>query len=83
MPTNVRRSSRWRQRPRRSTGSAPLDDQVRLELAYGAGPDSHHILVRLAGDPHVIAYAHAVRDSTGVSGHLVVHPEQRRHGVGP
>jgi mycothiol synthase len=63
-------------------GVGPLDDQVRLELAYGAGPDSHHILGRLPGHRTVIGYAHAVRDSAGVSGHLVVHPEHRQHGVG-
>ena len=55
---------------------------MRTELAYGAGADSHHILGRLAGDASVVAYAHAVRDEAGVSGHLVVHPEHRRRGIG-
>jgi mycothiol synthase len=55
---------------------------VRTEIRYGAGAASHHILGRLAGNARVIAYAHAVRDGAGVSGHLVVHPERRRHGVG-
>ena len=63
-------------------GVSPLDDQVRTELAFGTGPDSHHVLGRLAGAPPVVAYAHAVRDAGGVSGHLVVHPDHRRRGVG-
>lgn len=73
-------------------GISPLDDQVRSELGYGAGPHSHHILARVAGVPDLVAsdlvasdlvaYAHAVRDPSGVSGHLVVHPPHRRHGIG-
>jgi mycothiol synthase len=63
-------------------GISPLDDQVRSELAYGAGTDSHHILVRLPGETAVVAYAHAVRDPSGASGHLVVHPDHRRCGIG-
>jgi mycothiol synthase len=63
-------------------GINPLDDQVRSELAYGAGADSHHILVRLPGEATVVAYAHAVRDPSGASGHLVVHPDHRRRGIG-
>jgi mycothiol synthase len=60
----------------------PLDDQVRTELRYGAGPDSHHLLGRAAGTRDVVAYAHAVHDPDGVSAHLVVHPDHRRRGIG-
>ncbi len=55
---------------------------MRSELAYGAGADSHHILGRLPGNSSVVAYAHAARDPDGVSGHLVVHPDHRRRGIG-
>ncbi len=63
-------------------GVSPLDDQVRSELTYGAGAASHHLLARLPGSPSVVAYAHAVRDAAGASGHLVVHPDHRRRGIG-
>jgi mycothiol synthase len=63
-------------------GVSPIDDQVQTELTYGAGAHSHHVLARPAGESAVVAYAHAVRDTAGVSGHLVVHPDHRRRGVG-
>ena len=63
-------------------GINPLDDQVRSEIRYGAGPRSHHVLGRLAGEPGVVAYAHAARDEGGASGHLVVHPDHRGRGIG-
>lgn len=59
----------------------PIDDQVRSELAHGAGPDATHLLGRVARDA-VVAYAHATRDSDGTSAHLVVDPERRRRGHG-
>jgi mycothiol synthase len=63
-------------------GVSPLDDQVRSELAYGAGPDSHHLLARVAGAGDLVAYAHVVHDAAGVSGHLVVRPDHRRRHIG-
>lgn len=63
-------------------GVAPLDDQVRSELTHGAGTHSHHILGRVAGAEDVVAYAHAIRDGSGASGHLMVHPDRRGHGIG-
>lgn len=62
-------------------GVSPLDDQVRTELRYGAGPNSHHVLARLPGDPHVMGYSHVAGDEEGLGGHLVVHPAHRRQGV--
>lgn len=67
---------------RASDGVDPLDDQVRTEVAFGAGPDSMHVLGRAAGDPPVIAYANVVRDANRASGHLMVHPHHRRKGIG-
>jgi mycothiol synthase len=63
-------------------GVGPLDDQVRSELAFGAGPDSQHLLGRVVGAPDLVAYAHAAHDPAGASGHLVVHPGHRERGVG-
>lgn len=63
-------------------GVDPLDDQVRLELGYGAVPGSRHVLGRRPGDPRVLAYAHLAADDDGVSAHLFVSAEHRREGLG-
>jgi mycothiol synthase len=65
-------------------GVSPLDDQVRLDLAHSGsalGGKVTHVVARrgtvLAG------YAHARATEAGpLSAHLVVAPEQRRHGIG-
>lgn len=61
-------------------GVSPLDDQVRSELAYGAGTRSRHFLAR--ADGRVVGYAHLTTDDEGAAGHLLVAPADRRHGVG-
>lgn len=63
-------------------GVSPLDDQVRTELVFGAGDDSHHILGRLTGHARVVGYGHVTGGDGGLSGHLVVHPDHRLHGIG-
>ena len=63
-------------------GVSPLDDQVRTELEFGASEGAEHILGRTDTRSTVIAYSHVVRQSDGVSAHLVVHPRHRRHGIG-
>src|SRR4051794_34047233 len=63
-------------------GVGPLDDQVRSEIEYGANPDSFHLLAGPPGSTEVAGYAHATQDGAGLSGHLVVHPDLRRRGIG-
>ena len=50
-------SPHWRPRPSAATASAPLDDQVRLDLDHGTAAERTHLL---AGDPSglLIGYAH-------------------------
>jgi mycothiol synthase len=64
-------------------GTPALDDQVRLDLA-SASPSVTHLLGRWpGGGDDIVAYAHADRRADDiVSGHLVVAPSHRRHGVG-
>lgn len=62
-------------------GVSPVDDQVRAELSFGAAPGARHVLGRAAG-PEVVAYAHVTPYLEGAGGHLVVHPEHRRRGLG-
>lgn len=66
----------------RADGVDPLDDQVRLEVAYGAVPDAQHVLGRRPGEQTVTAYAHLSADDDGASAHLVVDPPHRRQGLG-
>lgn len=63
-------------------GVSPLDDQVRAELLFGASADSRHVLGRLVGGSGVVGYAHVSGVGKSLGGHLVVHPAERRHGVG-
>ncbi|MDX6309919.1 MAG: mycothiol synthase [Nocardioidaceae bacterium] len=67
---------------RAADGVYPLDDQVRTEVTFGAGSAGQHVLGRLDGVPPIIAYANVVRDASGASGHLMVHPDHRRRGIG-
>lgn len=62
-------------------GVDPLDDQVRLEIAYGAVPGARHLLGRRPGDSALTGYAH-LNDDDGASAHLVVAPQHRRQGLG-
>lgn len=65
-----------------SDGTAPLDDQVRLDLDFGAPPSRRHLLAR-GGEPrHVVGYAHLDLASADATAHLVVHPDHRRGGIG-
>lgn len=62
-------------------GVAPLDDQVRLDLAHAETPQVQHLVARLP-DATLAAYAHLRRTATGpVSAHLVVDPAYRRRGI--
>ena len=64
-------------------GVGPLDDQVRLEIAFGAAPEARHLIGRIIGSPGVVGYAHLTHDGEGdASAHLVVDPSQRRLGFG-
>ncbi len=59
----------------------PLNDQVRMDLQF-PDPAARHLLARLP-DGRIIGYAHLRRTESGLgSAHLVVSPDQRRHGVG-
>ncbi len=61
-------------------GVAPLDDQVRLDLAH-ASATARHLVLRSAGD--LVAYAHLDQaDALVGTGHLVVRPTWRRRGLG-
>jgi len=63
-------------------GAAPLDDQVRLDLAHAEAPRLQHLVAQLP-DGTLAAYAHLRRTDDGpVSAHLVVDPAYRRHGIG-
>lgn len=60
-------------------GTGALDDQVRLDLVHPA--DAEHVLAMDGSD--LIGYAHVdLRSDDASSGHLLVHPERRREGVG-
>ncbi|MGH3448421.1 MAG: mycothiol synthase [Nocardioidaceae bacterium] len=65
-------------------GAEPLDDQVRLDLEFGAGSSAHHLCARVPGSATVIGYAHVTLGSgeDAASAHIVVDPEHRRRGVG-
>lgn len=66
----------------RVDGVAPLDDQVHLDLQYGAGADAAHLLARASNDGPVVGYAHESRaDGAAVTAHLAVLPQQRRTGI--
>jgi mycothiol synthase len=56
-------------------GVAPLDDQVRLDLAHGT-PTARHVEAR--ADGAIVGYGHL----HGGSAHLVVHPQERARGIG-
>ena len=63
-------------------GTYPLNDQVDLDIAAGAGPFCH-LAVRSGDHSQLIGYAHLDLRSPGApAGHLVVRPDQRRHGIG-
>lgn len=60
-------------------GIAPLDDQVLLDIEHSA--EAVHLLA--TDDDAIMGYAHVdVRSPDTASGHLVVHPDRRREGVG-
>jgi mycothiol synthase len=63
-------------------GVGPLSEQVRLHLKYGGDHDTRDLLLR-RGDA-LAGYSHlGGPDPAGhVSGELVIHPAQRRHGLG-
>jgi len=63
-------------------GTAPLDDQVRLDLDFGAPPSRRHVLARGGESQHVLGYAHLDLNSAATDAHLVVHPDYRRGGIG-
>lgn len=66
----------------RADGISALDDQVRLDLEYGDPTSTRHIVARL-DDAAVAGYAHVDLSSTDVAtGHVVVDPGQREHGLG-
>jgi len=63
-------------------GVGPLSEQVRLHLEYGGGHGARDLLLR-RGDA-LAGYAHlGGPDPAGhLSGELVIHPAQRRRGLG-
>ena len=63
-------------------GVGPLSEQVRLHLEYGGGDGARDLLLR-RGDA-LAGYSHlSGPDSAGhLSGELVIHPAQRRRGLG-
>ena len=63
-------------------GVGPLSEQVRLHLKYGGGHATRDLLLR-RGDA-LAGYSHlSGPDPAGhLSGELVIHPAQRRHGLG-
>ena len=63
-------------------GKAPLDDQVRLDLEFGAPSSRRHLLAMSGGPSRVIGYAHLDNGGAQASAHLVVHPAHRRAGLG-
>nr|MDT0660275.1 mycothiol synthase [Micromonospora sp. DSM 115978] len=63
-------------------GTVPLSEQTRLRIRHDPGPPAGHLLVR--GGPGIIGYAHLVPGAADrpASAELVVHPMQRRRGLG-
>jgi mycothiol synthase len=64
-------------------GTYPLNDQVDLDVEADASPSFRHIVVRDERNHALTGYAHLdTRSPDAASGHLVVRPDARRHGVG-
>jgi mycothiol synthase len=63
-------------------GVGPLSEQVRLHLAYGGDLAAQDLLLRQG--PALAGYSHlgALDPDGRRSGELVIHPAQRRHGLG-
>ena len=63
-------------------GVGPLSEQVRLHLSYGGAGDTRDLL--LWRGPGLAGYSHlGAPDPAGHrGGELVIHPAQRRHGLG-
>jgi mycothiol synthase len=68
----------------RADGVYPLNDQVDFDVdAADASPAFRHVVVRDAATGGLSGYAHLdARSPDAASGHLVVRPADRRHGVG-
>ncbi len=63
-------------------GVPPLDDQVRLDLAFGEESTRHLLMQSAAGD-EITGYAHVrlpSKNTAGTAAHVVVHPRFRRRG---
>ncbi|MGH3472174.1 MAG: mycothiol synthase [Nocardioidaceae bacterium] len=66
-------------------GVSPLDDQVRMDLLYGAGLHAEHLLAHLGAGRDVLGYAHVTHAADGDdadTAHVVVRPDWRRHHLG-
>jgi mycothiol synthase len=64
-------------------GTYPLNDQVDLDIEAEPSPAFRHVVVRDPSTGALTGYAHLDRRSPdAASGHLVVHPDARRRGVG-
>lgn len=65
----------------RVDGKAPLDDQVRLDLAFGVPSTRRHLVARGGINRDVLGYAHLDLGGADARAHLVVHPDHRRTGI--
>jgi mycothiol synthase len=64
-------------------GTYPLNDQVDLDIEADALSAFRHVVARDSSTGALTGYAHLDRRSPdAASGHLVVHPDARRRGVG-